>query len=89
MKILKIIIKKEFFEAIKNGTKKQEFRRITKFWVSRLINKDQTEIIKYDFIEFINGYRKNAPRLLIEFKDVKINYKKGEFIIYLGNIKNK
>lgn len=89
MKILKIIIKKEFFEAIKNGTKKQEFRRITKFWVSRLINKDQTETIKYDLIEFINGYRKNAPRLLVEFKGVKINYKKGEFIIYLGNIKNK
>lgn len=52
---------------------------------------------KYDFIEFRNGYQKNAPKIIVECKGIEIgeakpewsdNWKGRVFIIKLGNIVN-
>ena len=57
MKNLKIVIKKEWFDKIKSGEKIIEYREKKPFWDSRL--KDaKGNYIKYDRIEFINGYVK-------------------------------
>jgi hypothetical protein len=43
MSTLKIIIKGEYFDQIKAGTKKIEYRDITPFWTSRLYNNGKKE----------------------------------------------
>ncbi len=52
MKILHLSLKAEYFNAIKDGTKLEEFRLITPYWSKRLIWRH------YDAIEFTLGYPK-------------------------------
>lgn len=61
MKILVLTIYKVWFEEIAQGTKTEEYREIKPFWTKRLSR-------SYDVIEFRNGYRRNPPTLLIEYK---------------------
>ena len=64
MKILHLTLKKKWFDMIKSGVKKEEYREIKPYWVKRLANKS------YDAIKFRNGYNPNSPTLLIEMKGV-------------------
>lgn len=66
MKTLKIVIKGEWFDEIQSGKKRTEYRQVKPFWTSRLYNKEGKKI-KYDKIEFINGYNKDARRMVTEF----------------------
>ena len=40
MKILDLVLKKEWFDMIKNGNKREEYREIKPYWTKRLIDKD-------------------------------------------------
>jgi hypothetical protein len=71
MLTLKIVIKKEWFDKIKSGEKTTEYREKKPFWDSRLKDK-QGNYIKYDRIEFINGYVKNARRMITGFGGVSL-----------------
>ena len=82
MSTLKIIIKGEYIDQIKAGTKKIEYRDITPFWTSRLYNNGKKR--EYDNIEFINGYNKDARRMFVEYKGV--SKKAGLYNIALGEI---
>ena len=62
MKILHLTLKKQWFDMIASGEKREEYREMKPYWHKRLLNK------KYDAISFRNGYRKNAPIMLIELK---------------------
>ena len=53
MKILKVIIKKEWYDLIKSGEKTIEYRDYSDFWISRLENKNGS-FRHYDLIEFKN-----------------------------------
>ena len=46
MKILHLTLKKKWFELIKSGVKKEEYREIKPYWIVRL----------FDFIEPMEGY---------------------------------
>lgn len=83
METLKIIIKGEYFDMIKSGEKKIEYREVTPFWTSRLFDKEGKKR-SYDNVLFINGYNKDARRLTTEFKGVTI--KNGVYNINLGKI---
>ncbi len=83
METLKIIIKGEYFDMIKSGEKKIEYREVTPFWTSRLFDKEGKKR-SYDSVLFINGYNKDARRLTTEFKGVTI--KNGVYNINLGKI---
>ena len=61
MKILKLTIKKKYYNDIKLGKKKIEYREYKSYWIKRLIGKS------YDMIEFKNGYKKDSPRMLVEY----------------------
>ena len=70
-----LVIKRFWFDQIKNGVKKKEFRTTSKHWDSRLlINKrlryDKSNIIQPDILQFRSGYQPGAMRLLIECLDV-------------------
>ncbi len=86
---LRVTIKKLYFEQIKAGIKKEEYRLITPYWKRRLIGKN------YESIVFINGYFRDAPRLELEYLGYEIkqiihaffgNEPVDVFAIKLGNV---
>lgn len=74
MRILRLTLKKKWFDMIYSGVKKQEYREIKEYWTRRFIaNQDEIgcenfepAFNHYDAIEFVNGYGRNAPRFTIE-----------------------
>jgi hypothetical protein len=86
MEILKIVIKSEYFDEIKSGVKKIEYRGVTPFWTSRLYTKEGKKRT-YERIEFINGYNTDARRMITEYGGVS---KKGNlYHIAVGKILKK
>lgn len=67
LKILHLSLKKEPFEVMVTGEKNQEFRKPTKWILSRLYNKDGTPK-HYDVVKFTNGYGKDKPQFVCEYK---------------------
>lgn len=82
-KRLYLILKKEPFDAILNGTKKQEFRDFTKYYADRLYD-TECKPIQFDSVFFRNGYSKDARSFEIEFISTEIG--KDSFIIHLGKL---
>lgn len=80
---LYLILKKEPFDAIKNGTKKQEYRDLTDYYKNRLFDKLGNPI-KFDCVLFRNGYSKDAESFEIEFISTKAD--KYGYIINLGKL---
>lgn len=92
MKILHLTLKKKWFDMIASGIKREEYREMKPYWHKRLLNKH------YDAIRFRNGYKKNAPRMLVEFKGLQSSLGIVEwgapegipvYIIKLGKILNE
>lgn len=67
MSTLKIIIKGQYFDEIASGKKTIEYRDVTPFWTSRLFD-ENAKRRHYDRIEFINGYNKDARRMITGFE---------------------
>jgi len=68
-KILKLTIKKQWFDLILSGKKTHEYREVKKHWDSRLYK--NRNLIMYDEILFINGYGAHRPYMLVKFNNVK------------------
>jgi ASC-1-like (ASCH) protein len=80
--ILHLNLHREFFAAIADGRKRIEYRKQTPYWRKRLEGR------KYDVILFRNGYAKNAPEMLVEFRSLR-RYGDGRnayYAIRLGKI---
>ncbi len=73
-----LTIKKEFFDQILGGEKTSEFREYKKHWIQKLMY-SHNDFKSYDVVLFQNGYKKNAPRIWVEFKGVKIIQIKSGF----------
>ena len=76
-KVLHLNLYRKYFDEIASGKKRIEYRDITPYWTSRLSNK------KYDYIYFRNGYSKDAPMMLVEYKGVDVT---DQFEITLGEV---
>ena len=81
-KILKLTINKEWFSRILSGDKTEEYREVKPYWVARLLQKyiDAQRIVskQYTHVLFINGYRKDSPRIEKEIESITIGKpKKG------------
>lgn len=65
-------IKKKWFDMIKSGEKKEEYREIKSYWTERIAKEtDELEVTdpyyynnEYYDICLKNGYSKNAPKLI-------------------------
>lgn len=77
MKVLNLIIKQKYFDAILAGRKAQEFREVRPTNIKKLLqlDKDGYEVededgnaqpIKYDAIQFFVGYNKDRDSALVE-----------------------
>ena len=81
--VLHLTIKKKWFDLIKSGEKKEEYRDRKPYWLSRLFNKDGS-IKMYEFIEFRNGYSPKSPTLLVEFGGLGMT--EDKIIIHIGRM---
>jgi len=95
--ILRLTLKKEWFDLIKNGEKKFEYREYKQYWISRLL-KDGTRNFKE--VHFTNGYGAKMPLMRLEFIGISImdgknidaannepiDDKKKYFVIGLGDV---
>lgn len=72
LKVLNIPITRVYFEAIRAGTKTEEYRAYSPFWISRLLLKNDAGELDafraYDIVRFRNGYAPDAPVMDVEFK---------------------
>ena len=86
-KLLHLTLRKEPFDQILSGEKTSEYREYKQFWITRLMNNDGS-FKHYDVIHFKNGYHKDAPTMLVEFKGIKIisDFGSRYFEIELGRI---
>ena len=76
-KVLHLNLYRKYFDEIVSGKKTIEYRDKTPYWTKRLSNKN------YDYIYFRNGYSKDAPMMLVEYKGVDIT---DQFEITLGEV---
>jgi hypothetical protein len=70
MKILRLNLKKKWFDMIASGEKKEEYREMKPYWQQRLVKKGywHSQAVKdFDIIRFRNGYKKDAPTMDVEF----------------------
>lgn len=66
-------IKKQYFNEILNGIKKEEYRLVKPHWVDKLVGKQYSHII------FQNGYSRNSPRLEAQYLGYEIRNIRHEF----------
>jgi hypothetical protein len=95
-KVLTLVLKKQWFDLILTGVKKEEYREYKRHWVARLVEKSG-EFKCFDIVRFKHGYEKNAPTIDVEFKGLDTGEPKKEwsendskrcFRIKLGRILN-
>ena len=80
MKILHLNLYRKYFDAIVNGTKTIEYRKKTDYWKKRIEGRE------YDIIKFRNGYAKDAPIMIVEYKGTVVDDLYGTYAIKLGNV---
>ena len=79
--MLVLPIKKKWFDMIKSGIKKEEYREIKKYYSSRFCDKELNGFPVLKDINNIllrNGYSKNSPTIKCEVK-ISIDYGKEEW----------
>lgn len=64
-KVLHLSLKKPQFEVTISGEKTSEYRKPSKWILSRILGKS------YDLIKFTNGYGNHRPSFMCEFKGWK------------------
>lgn len=102
LETLPLTINKKWFDKIASGEKKEEYREVKGYWVKRLTNQNNNGSVNgctfykhFRFVRFQNGYRKNAPWMIVEFKGIEMKEIEHEhfhdgkvdvFAIKLGSI---
>lgn len=88
-KILHLSVKREWFDLIKAGTKREEYREIKDYWINRFVKNPYGFFLKaacgkeiiiksFTHVVFINGYGANRPRIEKEIESITIGKpKKG------------
>lgn len=61
LKVLRLTLKKRWFDRVASVEKTEEYRTPGKWIFSRLIGK------RYDAVEFSHGYGKHVPKVLVKF----------------------
>ena len=60
--VLKLVLKRMWYEMIERGEKREEYRAATDYWLKRLANGD-LHPAGTPVVEFRLGYAKDAPRM--------------------------
>ncbi|WP_411825377.1 ASCH domain-containing protein [Luteolibacter sp. AS25] len=65
--MLRLTLKRQWFNMIAAGIKKEEYRVPGKWINSRIYGKE------YDVVEFKNGYGATVPTMIVEYKGRKLS----------------
>lgn len=83
--MLTLPIKKKWFDMIKSGEKKEEYREIKQYWFTRFKNYfgciyDENLVIHLGkgIVIFKNGYQKSAPKIMCKV-NITTNFGKPEW----------
>ena len=68
LRVLRLTLKRKWFDMIASGKKLEEYRDPSPWIYSRLLEKDGYSHRQYDLIEFKNGYGPDVPTMTVEFK---------------------
>jgi len=97
MKILHLTLKKKWFDLIKSGEKKSEYREDKPYWQKRLLDGEDIPKV-FDIVRFKNGYAKDSPTMDVKFRSITFSGKRwltpkhGEIlsenilVIHLGKV---
>lgn len=80
---LYLTIRKEFFDSIKSGKKKIEYREIKQYWTDKL-SKLQCPFTAM----FQNGYSPNSPRLYAVINRIEKDEIENVYKLHIGGIQN-
>jgi hypothetical protein len=72
-RMLRLTLKRQWFDMIASGEKKEEYRTPGKWILSRLEGKE------YDYVEFKNGYGPNVPTMVVQYIGWKYSHGKREW----------
>ena len=64
MKILDLVLKGEWFDMIKDGPKREEYREIKPYWIKRI------EKNKYTHVKFRRGYSRYS--MIFSIEDIRV-----------------
>lgn len=91
MEVLTLNVNKWAFDKISSGEKKEEYREVKQYWQNRLMRPEYftknwallSNCIRmkkeWTHILFINGYGKNKPSVMVEFKNLSFKKPKPEW----------
>ena len=79
-RILHMTLKREWFDQIAAGTKKEEYRELKPYWRTRMKGRE------YDEIHFRNGYNADAPRMRVEYRGLRKDSRNDRYVIRLGKV---
>lgn len=91
MRVLHLTLKKKWWDMIASGEKKEEYREVKEYWISRLYDHDivsrnnvasykkPTTKREFDIVEFKNGYRKTAPTVRLYCEGIEIRSGRKEW----------
>jgi hypothetical protein len=82
MRILRLTLKRQWFDEIARGVKKKEYREYKPYWRARLEGRE------YDAVLFRNGYDADVPEMLVECGGVGRDgtSRKARYVIRLGRV---
>jgi hypothetical protein len=81
MRILHLTLKKQWFDLIASGDKREEYRELKIYWLKRLLKVPTMErsgianpdnIKQFDIVRFRHGYAKNAPEMDVECRGIDV-----------------
>lgn len=75
MAVLKLTLKKKWFDLIASGEKKVEFREYKPHWISRLM-KDGALRDDFTEVHFRNGYNSDDPFMRVKLESLTLYAKK-------------
>lgn len=90
MNILHLTLKRQWFDMIASGEKKEEYRELKPYWAKRLVTLINYELgfkqlnaslkfQQFDIIRFRHGYAKDAPTMDVECKGIRIGIGRKEW----------
>ena len=67
MNVLHLTLKRQWFDMIASGKKREEYREMKPYWHKRLM----CAKVKFDAIHFRNGYSRNARAMTVELRELR------------------
>jgi hypothetical protein len=86
-RVLVLSVKKKWFDLIKSGEKKEEYRKLNEYWKKRLGFK-AGYYKNFKFIEFRNGYGFNVPKFKVELLSIQVQTPNPKWIDNSINFEN-